>query len=100
MVWKTTAHPQKYPQRGGNTVIHSYPSLKKDWHNKKREESKEKAPVASTSKQKAIQSPKEGKENKKNNWRKPCSPSYRIPRIQKYAMENFFNMARALMEFQ
>ncbi|MBW0540361.1 hypothetical protein O181_080076 [Austropuccinia psidii MF-1] len=44
--------------------------------------------------------PQEGKRNKKKNWSKPYSPSYRIPKIQKDAMENVFNMARTLMEFK
>ncbi|MBW0592676.1 hypothetical protein O181_132391 [Austropuccinia psidii MF-1] len=61
---------------------------------KKKEATKEEAPVASTSK------PQEGKKNKKKNWRKPYSPSYRIPKIQKDAMDNVFNMARTLMEFK
>ncbi|MBW0589795.1 hypothetical protein O181_129510 [Austropuccinia psidii MF-1] len=62
--------------------------------------SKEEAPVASTSKPQANQLPQEGKKNKKKNWRKPYSPSFRIPKIQKDAMENVFNMARTLMEFK
>ncbi|MBW0535771.1 hypothetical protein O181_075486 [Austropuccinia psidii MF-1] len=62
---------------------------------KKRDKSNEEAPVASTS-----QPPQEGKKNKKNNWREPYSPSYRLPIIQKYVMDNFFNMERALMEFK
>ncbi|MBW0529960.1 hypothetical protein O181_069675 [Austropuccinia psidii MF-1] len=62
--------------------------------------SKEEAPVASTSKPQANQPPQEGKKNKKNNWRKPYSPSYWIPKIQKDAMGNVFNMARILMEFK
>ncbi|MBW0569293.1 hypothetical protein O181_109008 [Austropuccinia psidii MF-1] len=44
--------------------------------------------------------PQEGKKNKKKNWRKPYSPSYRIPKIEKDAMDNVFNMARTLMEFK
>ncbi|MBW0524158.1 hypothetical protein O181_063873 [Austropuccinia psidii MF-1] len=44
--------------------------------------------------------PQEGKKNKKKNWRKPYSPSYSIPKIQKAAMDNVFNMARTLMEFK
>ncbi|MBW0570816.1 hypothetical protein O181_110531 [Austropuccinia psidii MF-1] len=44
--------------------------------------------------------PQEWKKNKKKNWRKPYSPSYRIPKLQKDAMENVFNMARTLMEFK
>ncbi|MBW0590460.1 hypothetical protein O181_130175 [Austropuccinia psidii MF-1] len=42
----------------------------------------------------------EGKNNKKKNWRKPYSPSYSTPKIQKDAMDNVFNMARTLMEFK
>ncbi|MBW0499919.1 hypothetical protein O181_039634 [Austropuccinia psidii MF-1] len=56
------------------------------------------SPVASTRKTQANQLPQEGKKNKKKNWRKPYSPSYRIPKIQKDAMDNVFNMARSLME--
>ncbi|MBW0540635.1 hypothetical protein O181_080350 [Austropuccinia psidii MF-1] len=44
--------------------------------------------------------PQEGKKNKKKNWRNPYFPRYRIPKMQKYSWENFFNMARALMEFK
>ncbi|MBW0552148.1 hypothetical protein O181_091863 [Austropuccinia psidii MF-1] len=44
--------------------------------------------------------PQEGKKNKKNNWRKPYSPSYRIPKIKKDGMDNVFNMARTLMELK
>ncbi|MBW0591452.1 hypothetical protein O181_131167 [Austropuccinia psidii MF-1] len=84
--------------------IHHHQSLKSkeinDYHSKKREESKEEAPVASTRKPQAKQRPQEGKNNKKQNMRKPYSPSYRIPKIQKYAMDNFCNMARTLMEFK
>ncbi|MBW0499038.1 hypothetical protein O181_038753 [Austropuccinia psidii MF-1] len=49
---------------------------------KKREERKEEAPVSSTSKPQANQLPQEGK-NKKKNWRKPYSPSYKIPKNPK-----------------
>ncbi|MBW0593973.1 hypothetical protein O181_133688 [Austropuccinia psidii MF-1] len=42
----------------------------------------------------------EGKKNMKKNWRKPYSPSYRIPKIKKDAMDNVFNMARTLMKFK
>ncbi|MBW0581123.1 hypothetical protein O181_120838 [Austropuccinia psidii MF-1] len=64
------------------------------------EASKEEEPVASTSKPQANQPPQEGKKNKKKNWRKPYSPSYGIPKIQKDAMGNVFNMARTLMGFK
>ncbi|MBW0486901.1 hypothetical protein O181_026616 [Austropuccinia psidii MF-1] len=67
---------------------------------KNKEASKEEAPVASTSKPQANQPPQERKKNKKQNLRKPYSPSYRIPKIQKDAMDNVFNMARSLMEFK
>ncbi|MBW0592815.1 hypothetical protein O181_132530 [Austropuccinia psidii MF-1] len=41
-----------------------------------------------------------GEEEQEENWRKPYSPSYRIPKIQKDAMDNVFDMARTLMEFK
>ncbi|MBW0556605.1 hypothetical protein O181_096320 [Austropuccinia psidii MF-1] len=63
--------------------LSSKPQIKKimEYNSKKREASKEEAPVASTSKPQANQLPKEGKKNKKKNWRKQYSPSYRIPKI-------------------
>ncbi|MBW0589361.1 hypothetical protein O181_129076 [Austropuccinia psidii MF-1] len=85
------AHPQKVPHRGGDSGV----TLQK-----KKEESKEEAPVASISKPQANQPPQEGEKNKKKNWRKPYSPSYRIPKIPKDAMDNVFKMARTLMEFK
>ncbi|MBW0507666.1 hypothetical protein O181_047381 [Austropuccinia psidii MF-1] len=39
-------------------------------------------------------------EEQKKNWRKPNSPSYRIPKIQNNALDNVFKMARTLMEFK
>ncbi|MBW0499524.1 hypothetical protein O181_039239 [Austropuccinia psidii MF-1] len=47
----------------------------KEYHSKKKEASKEEAPVTSTSKPQANQLPQEGKNNKKKNWRKLYSPS-------------------------
>ncbi|MBW0569230.1 hypothetical protein O181_108945 [Austropuccinia psidii MF-1] len=44
--------------------------------------------------------PQEGKKDKKKNWKKPYYPSYRIPKMQKDAMDNVFNMARTLMELK
>ncbi|MBW0594160.1 hypothetical protein O181_133875 [Austropuccinia psidii MF-1] len=78
------------------------PQIKKikGYHAKTREASKEEAPVASTSKPQVSQPTQEGKKNKKKNWKNPYSPIYRIPKIQKDAMENVFNMARNLMEFK
>ncbi|MBW0552879.1 hypothetical protein O181_092594 [Austropuccinia psidii MF-1] len=86
----------------GWNPLSSKPEIQKikEYHSKQKEASKEEAPVAFTSKPKANQPPQEGKKNKKKIWRKPYSPSYRIPKIQKYAMENVFNMARTLMEFK
>ncbi|MBW0591988.1 hypothetical protein O181_131703 [Austropuccinia psidii MF-1] len=72
----------------------------KEYHAKKRDKTKEEAPVASTSKPQANPLPQEGKKNKKKNWIKPYSPSYKIPKIQKDAMDNVLNMARTLMEFK
>ncbi|MBW0513367.1 hypothetical protein O181_053082 [Austropuccinia psidii MF-1] len=82
--------------------IHYHPNLKSKkqglaWQEKG--ESKEEAPVASTSKPQAIQPSQEGK-NKRRNWRKPYSPSYRVSRIQKYSINNVFNMARTLIQFK
>ncbi|MBW0582642.1 hypothetical protein O181_122357 [Austropuccinia psidii MF-1] len=84
--------------------IHYHPNLKskrsRSTTPKKKEETKEEAPVASTSKPQANPLPQEGKKKKKRNWGKPYSPSYRIPKIQKDSMENFFNMARTFMGFK
>ncbi|MBW0592087.1 hypothetical protein O181_131802 [Austropuccinia psidii MF-1] len=82
--------------------LSSKPQIKKikEYHSKKKEASKEEAPVASTRKPQINQPPQEGRKNKKKYWRKPYSPSYRIPKIQKDAMENLFNMARTLIEFK
>ncbi|MBW0591952.1 hypothetical protein O181_131667 [Austropuccinia psidii MF-1] len=90
----------RYPN--GWNPLSSKPQNKniKDYLAKKKEATKEEAPVASTSKPQANPLAHEGKKNKKNNWRKPYSPIYRIPRIQKDAMDNVFNMARTLMEFK
>ena len=102
-------NPKEVPQGGGNSEILQWmestiiqTSNKKDQgvSCQKKEETKEEAPVASTSKPQVNPLPQEGKKNKKRNWRKPYSPSYRLPRIQKDAMDNVFNMARTLMEFK
>ncbi|MBW0509631.1 hypothetical protein O181_049346 [Austropuccinia psidii MF-1] len=61
---------------------------------------KKEAPVASTRKSQVRQPTQEGKKKKRRKWRKPYSPSYRVPKIQKDPMENFFNMARIFMEFK
>ncbi|MBW0521703.1 hypothetical protein O181_061418 [Austropuccinia psidii MF-1] len=74
------AYSQKASQRGGNseplqgmesTIIQTSNQKIKAWHNQRREASKEKAPLASTSKPQASQPSQEGKKNKNNNWRKP-----------------------------
>ncbi|MBW0594010.1 hypothetical protein O181_133725 [Austropuccinia psidii MF-1] len=86
----------------GWNPLSSKPQIKniKDYHAKKKEATKEEAPVASTSKPQVNPLPQEGKKKKKKNWRKPYSPSCRIPKIQNNAMDNVFNMARTLMEFK
>ncbi|MBW0564588.1 hypothetical protein O181_104303 [Austropuccinia psidii MF-1] len=100
-------HPQKMSQRGGNSEIlqlmeSTIISNQKDEGIPCRKEggNQGRSPVASTSKLQANPLPQEGKNNKKKNWRKPYSPSYRIPKIQKDASNNVFNMARTLMEFK
>ncbi|MBW0567634.1 hypothetical protein O181_107349 [Austropuccinia psidii MF-1] len=72
----------------GWNSLSSKPQIKniKEYHAKKTEATKEEALVASTSKPLANPLPQEGKNNKKKNWRKPYSPTYRIPKIQKDAM--------------
>ncbi|MBW0577419.1 hypothetical protein O181_117134 [Austropuccinia psidii MF-1] len=77
--------------------IHYHPNIK-EYHAKKKEETKEESPVASTRKPQANAFPQEEEKKKKKNWRKPYSPRYRIPKIQKDAMANIFNKARTLME--
>ncbi|MBW0550340.1 hypothetical protein O181_090055 [Austropuccinia psidii MF-1] len=86
----------------GWNPLSSKPQIKKikEYRAKKKEASKEETPVASTSKPQASQLLKEGKKNKNKNWRKPYPLSYRVPKIQKDAMDNVFNMARTLMEFK
>ncbi|MBW0552589.1 hypothetical protein O181_092304 [Austropuccinia psidii MF-1] len=82
--------------------LSSKPQIKKikEYHAKKKEACKEEAPVASTRKPQANQPSQERKKNKKKNWRKPYSPSYMIPKMEKDAMDNVFNMAINLMEFK
>ncbi|MBW0530136.1 hypothetical protein O181_069851 [Austropuccinia psidii MF-1] len=65
--------------------LSSKPQIKKikEYHAKKKEASKEESPVASTSKPQANQLLQSEKNNKKTNWRKPYSPSYRIPKSKK-----------------
>ncbi|MBW0544632.1 hypothetical protein O181_084347 [Austropuccinia psidii MF-1] len=86
----------------GWNLLSSKPQIKKikEYHAKKKEASKEEAPVASTSKLQVNPLPQEGKNNKKKNWRKPYSPSYRIPIIQKDGMDNVFNMASTLTKLK
>ncbi|MBW0591024.1 hypothetical protein O181_130739 [Austropuccinia psidii MF-1] len=69
----------------GWNPLSSNPQIKKikEYHVKKREASKEEASVASTRKPQANQLPQEAKKNKKKNWKKPCSPSYRSRKSKK-----------------
>ncbi|MBW0586602.1 hypothetical protein O181_126317 [Austropuccinia psidii MF-1] len=84
----------------GWNPLSSKPQIKniKYWHNKNSEESKKEAPEVSASKPPASQTPQEGKK-KENNWRKLYPPGERIPRIQNDSMDNIFNIARTLLEF-
>ncbi|MBW0480395.1 hypothetical protein O181_020110 [Austropuccinia psidii MF-1] len=61
----------------GWNPLSSKPQIKniKEYHAQKREETKEEAPVSSTSNSEDTPLPQEGKKNKKKNWRKPYSPS-------------------------
>ncbi|MBW0527793.1 hypothetical protein O181_067508 [Austropuccinia psidii MF-1] len=66
------------------------------------------APQASTRKNVPQQVPKQGKKIPKSNqkgkekpkWNKPYPQNYRIPKKEKTAINNVFNMARTLMEFK
>ncbi|MBW0578359.1 hypothetical protein O181_118074 [Austropuccinia psidii MF-1] len=68
------AHPQKVPQRGGNseilqwmqsTVIQALNQNDKEYHSKRREASKEEAPIASTRNLKPTNLPKKGRRTRK-----------------------------------
>ncbi|MBW0500650.1 hypothetical protein O181_040365 [Austropuccinia psidii MF-1] len=83
-----------------STIIQISDHKDKGMAQKRREASKEKAPVSSTSKTQANQPPQEVRKNKKRNWRKPYFPSYRFPKIQSNTMGNGFNMSRTFMELK
>ncbi|MBW0561587.1 hypothetical protein O181_101302 [Austropuccinia psidii MF-1] len=89
------AHPQKVPQRGGNSKIFQWMESTIIQTSNQTDQG-----VPFQNKPQANQLPQEGKNNKKTNWRKPYSPSYRISKMQKDAMDNVFNMARTLIEFK
>ncbi|MBW0515820.1 hypothetical protein O181_055535 [Austropuccinia psidii MF-1] len=89
--YELLAYPQNFPQAGGNN---QGVQCQKEGDNQGRS--------PSSFYQQALSkptSPRSGK-NKKKNWIKPYPPSYRIPKIQKDAMDNVFNMARPLMDFK
>ena len=75
-----------------------------------KETSQVEAPQASTSKnppQKVPNKPKQapktnqkGKQKANPKWNKPYPQNYRIPKKEKTAMDNVFNMERTLMEFK
>ncbi|MBW0593322.1 hypothetical protein O181_133037 [Austropuccinia psidii MF-1] len=73
-----------------------------------KENSPVEAPQASTSKNPPQQVPSKPKKAPKTNqkgkakpkWNKPYPQNYRIPKKEKTAMDNVFNMARTLMEFK
>ncbi|MBW0556810.1 hypothetical protein O181_096525 [Austropuccinia psidii MF-1] len=103
------AHPEKFPQRGGNseilqlmesTIIQTSDQKYKGMPCQKEGGRQERSPNGCYQQATGQQTSKEGKKKKKKNGRKPYSPGFRIPKIQKYSMENVFNMARTLMEFK
>ncbi|MBW0515338.1 hypothetical protein O181_055053 [Austropuccinia psidii MF-1] len=53
-----------------STIVQNSNKKIKEWHNTKRETSKQEAPVASTSKPQVNQPPQEGKKKNKKNWKK------------------------------
>ncbi|MBW0500285.1 hypothetical protein O181_040000 [Austropuccinia psidii MF-1] len=64
----------------GWNPLSSMPQIKiKEYHAKKREAGKEEAPVASTSTPQSNQLCQELKKKNRKNWRKPYSPSYKMP---------------------
>ncbi|MBW0529808.1 hypothetical protein O181_069523 [Austropuccinia psidii MF-1] len=80
------------------TTIQDSNKIDKGMEQKKEGESKEEAPLASTSNSQANQPPQEAKKDKKKDWKKPYSPSYRILRIQnsfhEKCLQNFQNLDR------
>ncbi|MBW0580206.1 hypothetical protein O181_119921 [Austropuccinia psidii MF-1] len=55
---------------------------------------------ASTSAKQVPKTNQKGKQKAKPKWNKPYPQNYRIPKKEKTAMDNVFNMARTLMEFK
>ncbi|MBW0562185.1 hypothetical protein O181_101900 [Austropuccinia psidii MF-1] len=102
-------YPEKIPQRGGNseilqlmesTIIQASDQEDKGIPFQKERGKKGRGPSSFYQQALTNQLPQEGKNKKKRNLRKPYSPGYRFPRIQKDAMDNVFNMARTLMELK
>ncbi|MBW0463335.1 hypothetical protein O181_003050 [Austropuccinia psidii MF-1] len=94
--------PEKVHQRGGNSDILQWmeitsirtPNIKHKGMEQQKEGGKKGRSPSSFYQKATSQKPHQGgKKNKKKNLRKENSPGYTIPRIQKDAMENVFNMA-------
>ncbi|MBW0506443.1 hypothetical protein O181_046158 [Austropuccinia psidii MF-1] len=85
----------------GWNPLSSRPQIKriKDWHIKKREASKEEAPVASTRELQANQYPRE-RNKKEKELEETGFPMLQDSKNLKNVMENFFNIAGTLMEFK
>ncbi|MBW0540920.1 hypothetical protein O181_080635 [Austropuccinia psidii MF-1] len=81
----------------GWNLLSYKPQIKKikDW-NKKEGGKQGRSPSSFYQQATSQTTSQEGKKNKKKNLRKPYSTSYRIARIQKDSMDNFFNMASTL----
>ncbi|MBW0518110.1 hypothetical protein O181_057825 [Austropuccinia psidii MF-1] len=103
------AHPQKVPQRGGNSEILQWmestiiqTSIQKDQGVPFQKEGCNQGRSPSSFYQQAPSQPTSPrrKEEKEKELENTIFPSYRIPKIQKDAMDNVSNMARTLMEFK
>ncbi|MBW0580326.1 hypothetical protein O181_120041 [Austropuccinia psidii MF-1] len=79
-----------------STFIQATNKTIKEYHSKRRETRKGKASVGSTRKPQVNPPSQKGKKK----LGKPYFTSYRIPKIQKAALENIFSISRMLIEFK
>ncbi|MBW0592487.1 hypothetical protein O181_132202 [Austropuccinia psidii MF-1] len=102
-------HPQKVPQRGGNieilqwiqsTIIQTSNQKDQGLPCQKEGGNQGRSPISFHKQAPSQPTYPRREKNKKNNWRNPYSPSYRMAKVQKDALDNVFNMARTLMEFK
>ncbi|MBW0499382.1 hypothetical protein O181_039097 [Austropuccinia psidii MF-1] len=97
--------PQELPEGGGNseilqwmesTIIQTSNQKDKVMEQQKEGGGQGRSPSSFYQQASSQSTPQE----RKKKWKNPYSPSSRIPRIHKYAMENVINMARTFMEFK